>query len=197
MIDRADDELLAKAGEVSAAELIETTPPSPYRVVRIIDRVAEFLAAATLAAITLILFWNATSRYLLDAPLGWAEEIVTGLLLWLITFGLFIAARRRELILIRVVVRRMSIRAQVRLKMVTDLLAAVVLMHLSWVGLQYLMKFGSDTSAYLRLPKGFFTAALPVGVAAVALALVFQLRSTREAVERAVADEGTGAGGTS
>ncbi|MGO1973088.1 MAG: TRAP transporter small permease [Propionibacteriaceae bacterium] len=176
------DDLLAKVAETAPPELESTTPPSRFRVVRVIDRTVEMLAALTLATITLIMFANATGRYLLNSPLGWAEEIVTGLLLWLVVFGLFVGIRRRELIIIRVLVGRFKLKAQVRFKVMADLLSALVLGHLAWFGLQYLLTFGGDASAYLRIPKGFFTAALPIGTAAAAIALILQLRSSRETV---------------
>ncbi|APU22191.1 TRAP transporter small permease [Actinoalloteichus sp. GBA129-24] len=170
-------------------ELVETeadavTRPSRFRTVRIIDHTVEALAAACLVVITLILFWNATSRYLFDSPIGWAEEIVTGMLLWLTMLGLVIAARRNDLIVVRVVVRRFSTSVQVWLKLAADTVSAVVFTHLAWVGWQYLLVFGSDRSAYLRLPRGFFVAALPIGALAVAIVLLLQLRSAHEAVER-------------
>lgn len=184
-----DDDLLAKVAETSVPEVESTTPPSRFLAVRLIDRTVELLAALTLAAITLIMFSNAISRYLLNSPFGWAEEIVTGLLLWLVMFGLFVGVRRRELIIIRVLVARFKLKSQVRFKIVTDIISAVVLGHLAWFGLQYLLTFGGDASAYLRIPKGFFTAALPIGAAGAAIALVLQLRSSRETVIEWIEDD--------
>jgi TRAP-type C4-dicarboxylate transport system permease small subunit len=182
MSTSSSDDLLSQVEHLSATELEETTPPSRYLVVRLVDRVVEMLAATTLAGITLLMFANATSRYLFSAPIGWTEEIVTGLLLWLTMFGLFIGVRRRELIIIRVFTRRLTLRNQTRTKMFADAVTAVIFAHLAWVGLQYLLTFGSDASAYLRLPKGFFTAAIPIGAIAVALTLLLQMRSNRELV---------------
>ena len=184
-----EDDLLAKLAETTAPELESTTPPSRFLAVRLIDRTVETLAALTLAVITLIMFGNAMGRYLLNSPLGWAEEIVTGLLLWLVMFGLFVGIRRRELIIIRVIVGRFRLKSQVRFKVLADLISALVLGHLAWFGLQYLLTFGADASAYLRIPKGFFTAALPIGAAAAAIALVLQLRSSRETVIEWIEDD--------
>lgn len=180
---RESDELLAQVEEkMTASELEELTPPSKFLVVRIIDRTVEMLGALTLAAITGILFLNAFRRYVFNSPMGWTEEIVTGLLLWLIAFGLYVATRRRDLIIVRVVVGRFRLQTQVWLKMVADLITAVVLAHLAWVGTQYVFDFGGDLSAYLRLPKGLFTVALPVAAAGIAIALILQVRGNKETV---------------
>lgn len=193
-LEPESDELLAQVEDrMTADELEQLTPPSRFLLVRVIDRTVELLAATTLAAITGILFFNALRRYAFNAPLGWAEEIVTGLLLWLIAFGLYIATRRRDLIIIRVVVGRLRFRSQVWAKMVADSISAIVLTHLAWVGVQYVFTFGGDLSAYLRLPKGLFTVALPLGVLGVAVALVLQLRTSSETVAAWVEEDRTSA----
>lgn len=170
-------------------------PRSPNPVVRVIDRTAEALGALTLGSLTLVLFANALGRYVLGNPLGWTAEVVTGLLLWVAMIGMFIAARRRDLINVRAVVQYLPQSWQLGLKVMADLVTAFVLLHLSWLGLEYLLAFGADTSAYLGLPQGFFTVSIPIGALAVALAVLFQLRTARqdqEAIDaqEAVPDEG-------
>ncbi|WNG90169.1 TRAP transporter small permease [Mycobacterium sp. ITM-2016-00317] len=155
----------------------------------LIDRVLEVLAASALTAITLILFANAVLRFAFNAPLGWTEELVTGLMLWLTMLGFTLGVRRRESISIRAFVGRLSIRNQVWLRLATDLLTAAVLLHLAWFAYLYVTKFGDDPVPYLRLPSGFFTAALPIGALAAALIVLFQLPGCRAAILRQIDEE--------
>lgn len=189
------EEHASKSSFTDSAHLYEQAPPTSRMTVRVIDRVVETAAALLLASIVGIMFWNATSRYLLDNPLGWAEEVVTGLLLWLTVLGMLIAARRNELIVIRAFTRRFNFRIQVVLKMVADLVSVLLLAHLAWTGLQYLLEFGADKSAYLRIPNGVFTSALPVGIAAVAVAMLLQLPHARRVVRRWFHEDGKAIGG--
>jgi TRAP-type C4-dicarboxylate transport system permease small subunit len=156
---------------------------------KLIDRVLEVLAAAALAAATLILFANAVLRFAFNSPLGWTEELVTGLMLWLTMLGFTLGVRRRESISIRAFVGRLSVRAQVWLRLATDLLTAAVLLHLAWFAYLYVTKFGDDPVPYLRLPTGFFTAALPIGALAAALIVLFQLPGCRAAIVRQLEEE--------
>lgn len=156
---------------------------------KLIDRVLELLAATTLAAITLILFANAVLRAGFNSPLGWTEELVTGLMLWLTMLGFTLGVRRRESIAIRAFVGRLSVRAQVWLRLFTDLLTAAVLLHLAWFAYLYVTKFGDDPVPYLRLPSGFFTAAVPVGALAAAIIVLFQLPGCRAAILRQIEEE--------
>ena len=91
---------------------------------RLIDRVLEVLCAALLAAITLILFANAVMRFAFNSPLGWTEELVTGMMLWLTMLGFTLGVRRRESIEIRAFVGRLPVRIQTWLKLGTELLTA-------------------------------------------------------------------------
>ncbi|MFI5718709.1 TRAP transporter small permease [Nocardia sp. NPDC051750] len=150
----------------------------------LIDRVLEALAALSLASITVLLFVNASLRYLADSPLGWTEEIVTGLMLWLTMFGFVLGVRRRETITVRAFVDRLPGTVRVWLELLTGLVTAAVLLHLAWFAFLYVSEFGSDTTPYLRLPRGFFTAALPVGALAAALIVLVQLPRVRELVLR-------------
>lgn len=161
------------------------TPPSSHMIARIVDRTIGFLAVASLGGLTMTLFVNALSRYLLDRPFGWVEELTTGMLVWITMLGMFLASRRRELITIRVLLRKLSVNTQVVLKVVADLITALVMLHLAWVALLYVVEFGGDQTAYLRIPKGFYTAALPVGALGVTLAILFQIRGARRYVAEA------------
>lgn len=155
----------------------------------LIDRVLEVLAATALAAITLILFANAVLRFAFNSPLGWTEELVTGLMLWLTMLGFTLGVRRRESIAVRALVGRLPVTVQVWLRLLTDLISAAVLLHLAWFAYQYVVRFGDDPTPYLQLPRGFFTAALPLGALASALIVLVQLPGCRAALLRQLEEE--------
>jgi TRAP-type C4-dicarboxylate transport system permease small subunit len=58
------------------------------------------------------------------------------------------------------------------LALLGELLGAVLLAWLAWLGFNYVATFGGDRTPYLALPKGLFTSALWLGAAAAALAFV-------------------------
>lgn len=166
------------ADEIAAAgRKAELAPPPRSRnpLVRGIDYFVEALAVTVLTGIVLLLFVNAAGRYLFASPIGWAEEVATGLVVWLAIMGAFISVRRRDLIVVRVVVEKFPARAQRVMSVVTTLVGCLGLAYLAWNGLVYLQTFGGDTTPYLGLPQGFFFAAVPVGVTAIILALIGNL----------------------
>ena len=64
------------------------------------------------------------------------------------------------------------------LSLLADLLGALMLAWLAWLGFNYVATFGRDPTPYLALPKGLFTSALWIGSAVVALA--FAVAAWRE-----------------
>jgi TRAP-type C4-dicarboxylate transport system permease small subunit len=144
--------------------------PRPF-----VDRAVEALAVTALVLITVLLLVNALGRYLFSSPLLWAEEVATSLVIWLTMLGMFITARRRELIRVRSFMEKLPPRIQDALDVVTDLISVVSLSYLAWFAISYLQTFGGDTTPFLGLPKGLFTSAIPVGALGLALVVVIDL----------------------
>jgi TRAP-type C4-dicarboxylate transport system permease small subunit len=158
--------------------------PDPEWPRAFVDRAVEALAVLTLVVITVLLLVNALGRYLFSLPLLWAEEVATSLVIWLTMLGMFITARRRELIRVRSFIQRLPERTQEAIDVVTDLISVISLSYLTWFAFAYLLTFGGDTTPFLGLSKGVFTAAIPIGSAALALIVVFDLAQRFRGAER-------------
>lgn len=140
------------------------TPHSRYLVVRAFDRVIEFAGAVTMLGITLVLFANAVMRYLFDSGLVWSSELTTSMVIWVAAIGMLISLRRGELLIVAVLTKRLSPRGRRYLHTVAALFSALAFSHLAWLGYDYVQSFGSDVTPYLRLPKGWFSSAIPIGI---------------------------------
>jgi TRAP-type C4-dicarboxylate transport system permease small subunit len=104
--------------------------------------------------------------------------VVISLVPWLAVTGLFLSVRRRQMIRIEFFLGRLSPPLRRLADVVAQLLGAVMLAWLAWLGFGYVSTFGGDRTPYLALPKGLFTSALWIGAAAVALA--FAVATWRE-----------------
>ncbi|MDP6080720.1 MAG: TRAP transporter small permease [Arenicellales bacterium] len=150
---------------------------------RVVDQTGEVIAVALLGIIVLLIFLNAFFRYAFGNPLVWTEEIVASLIIWLAVTGAFLALRRRQLIAIEVVTGRLPCRFRSALAMVVQLASALVLAYLAWLGLRYTGLFGKDTTPFFGFPKGFFMAAIPVGMGAMAIAALVATFSRNKSSE--------------
>ena len=139
---------------------------------RVVNRAVELVGVSLLAGILAIIFINALTRYALNYSFIWAEEVVIGLVPWLAVTGLFLSVRRRQMIQIEFFLEKFPPAGRRLLATLADLLGAVMLAWLAWLGFNYVATFGGDPTPYLALPKGLFTSAMWLGSAVVALAFV-------------------------
>jgi TRAP-type transport system small permease protein len=172
------EDLAARIGAASRRLELEDPDRGLPLADRVINRAVEVLGVGLLGGILAIVFANALSRYLLNHSFVWAEELVIGLVPWLAVTGLFLSVRRRQMIRIEFFLGKFPPRLRRILALLTELLSAVMLAWLAWLGFNYVATFGGDPTPYLELPKGLFTSALWIGPALVALA--FAVAAWRE-----------------
>ena len=168
----------ALAGEIEAASRgSELRDPDVGRPAldRWINRTAEALGVLLLAAILLTVFGNAVGRYLFNSSLIWAEEIVIALIPWLAVLGLFLSARRRQMIRVEFFTARLSPRAAEVVRLMGEGLCACAFGYLAYVAFDYVSVFGRDPTPYLGMPKGLSSSALVIGAGIVAAAFVVAL----------------------
>jgi TRAP-type C4-dicarboxylate transport system permease small subunit len=168
-----DDGLAARVGAATRQLELEDPDRGLPLAERVINRAVELLGVGLLAGILAIIFLNALTRYALNYSFIWAEEVVIGVVPWLAVTGLFLSVRRRQMIQIEFFLEKFPPAGRRPLAVLADLLGALMLAWLGWLGFAYVSTFGGDPTPYLGLPKGLFTSALWLGPTAVAIAFVF------------------------
>jgi TRAP-type C4-dicarboxylate transport system permease small subunit len=163
-------DLAERIGAVSRQHELEDPDRGLPLADRVINRAVELLGVGLLGGVLAIVFANALSRYALDHSFVWAEEVVISLVPWLAVTGLFLSVRRRQMIRIEFFLEQFPPAVRRTLAVLAELLGAVMLAWLAWLGFNYVATFGGDPTPYLALPKGLFTSALWLGSAAAALA---------------------------
>jgi TRAP-type C4-dicarboxylate transport system permease small subunit len=166
----SDADLAQRIGQASRQQELEDPDRALPLVDRVINRAAELFGVAVLGGLLAIVFANALSRYALNYSFVWAEEVVISMVPWLAVAGLFLSVRRRQMIRVEFFLGKLPPGVQRILAVLAELLGAVMLAWLGWLGFTYVMTFGGDRTPYLALPKGLFTSAMWLGPIAVALA---------------------------
>jgi TRAP-type C4-dicarboxylate transport system permease small subunit len=174
----APSDLAARIGAASRRQELEDPDRDLPLFDRVVNRAVEILGVGLLGGMLAIVFANALSRYLLNHSFVWAEEVVIGLVPWLAVTGLFLSVRRRQMIRIEFFLDKLPFGLHRSLALLAELLGALMLAWLAWLGFNYVATFGGDRTPYLALPKGLFTSALWIGPAVVALA--FAVAAWRE-----------------
>ena len=124
---------------------------------RIVDRGLAIVLITLMSVMVLTVSWQVVTRYLLNSPSSYTEELATYLLIWISLLGAAYALRLRAHLGIDIVVRRLRPETQRQARV----LAHVVIMIFSLVTLV----FGGGWLVYVTLDLNQLSAAfqLPVG----------------------------------
>ena len=139
---------------------------------QILEKITAYLAAALLAAFTLIILVDVVFRYVLKIPLSWPAESSVLLFQWTVFLGAPLAVRRRRHFGLDLIVRRMPPgvrRAAEGFALVTVAASSVLLVVL---GLDMARRTWPSMYATLPLSHGVAYLGIPVSAA---LMLVFSL----------------------
>jgi TRAP-type C4-dicarboxylate transport system permease small subunit len=153
-----------------------------------INQVVEFIGIAVLATIAVLVFANAVGRYLFTSPIIWAEEIVISLIPWLAMTGIFLSVRRRQFIRLGNYTLGLPAIVRITIDLFIQLLSAATFVVVAFYSFEYFSLFGGDVTTYVQIPTGWFTSAMFIGAAGVALAFLvnaWRERGDRRAISRA------------
>ena len=130
---------------------------------KVLTRIMNVLAGVSLIAMTVLTCWQVFTRYVLNNPSTWSEELVGYLFAWASLFGASIITGERGHMNIPVVVEKMPVGAQKFFGVFAELIA----MAFSFIILVYggyritLLAMGQMTSS-LGVAVGVFYVAMPV-----------------------------------
>lgn len=123
-------------------------------------------------ALMAVVFLQFFSRYVLNASIGWTEEIARYLLIVLTFTGSLICLRKRSHIHLEIVLDRVSEKTARVLRLIGDLVTLAFFCGLGWTGIALAERMSRQRLISLDLSRGVFywavTAALGLAVALVA-----------------------------
>ena len=165
-----------------------TLPVAPAR--RRFDRLdralallTEVPAAALVVVEVVVLFAGVVSRYVVDRPLTWSDELASVLFLWLAMLGAVIALRRDEHMRLTALVARAPVRWRTSLDTLAALIVAVFVLEIILPAKVYVEVQWPITTPALGLPDGLRVAAIGVGallMMVIAVARLIERSSLRE-----------------
>ena len=165
-----------RAPEASSSRLFNAV----LKVESYVGRAVEGVAALLIAAEIVILFAGVISRYFLQMPLVWSDELASLLFLWLASLGSVVAIRRNEHMRMTAFVGMAAPRGRAFLEAIS--LGATVAFLLLIIVPAY--EFASEevmvTTPALEISNAWRASALPTGLGLMALVSILQLISIRK-----------------
>jgi tripartite ATP-independent transporter DctM subunit len=135
----------------------------------------ELVAAVLVAAEIAILFGGVVSRYVFDRPLVWSDELASTLFLWLAMVGGVIAFRRDEHMRMTACVDALSPRSRAMLDTFATGAALAFLVLIAWPAYEYALDELPITTPALQITDAWRAAALPAGIALMAIFAALRL----------------------
>lgn len=130
-----------------------------------VDKGLEGLLVIILSVLVLDVLWQVASRYIMNSPSSFTDELAGFLLIWTGLLGAAYVAGKREHLAIDILLQRSSPERRYKLELIISVLIilfAVLVMIVGGSWLVYTRFYLGVTSAALGLPLGVVYLVLPI-----------------------------------
>ena len=132
---------------------------------KILDRSLSILVAILMSVLVLDVLWQVFTRFILENPSSWTEELARYLMIWVGLIGAAYAAGRRMHLSVDILPSALKGRQAHTLRIVIESLVlafALVALFAGGVRLVLVMLTLGQTSASLQIPLGYVYLAVPL-----------------------------------
>lgn len=135
---------------------------------RLFDLVEKALDAILILMMIVMgssIFIQVFSRYIINRPTGWSEELARYLFVWITFLGGAVVIRKRKHVDVSFLTDRMPCRVSTVLYLLADMGVLFFLGALVWAGIGITGVAHRQLSAAMEFPMSFAYAAMPAGAA--------------------------------
>lgn len=127
------------------------------------DKIMRFLNAVAFAILTLLAVWQVVTRYFLDNPSTWSEELASYMFAWVTLLGAAYVFGQMGHMNIPILIDRLSEKGQKILMVLIQLIIlAFALVVLVYGGYEITLLTMGQMSSSLGVPMGYFYLSLPI-----------------------------------
>lgn len=135
------------------------------RLRQVVDKSLEWFLVILMSVLVLDVLWQVTSRYVMNSPSNFTDELAGFLLIWVGLIGAAYVAGKRQHLAIDLMLQRSSPKRKQQLEMTISIVIvifAVTVMIIGGTWLVYTRFYLSVKSAALGLPLGVVYLVLPL-----------------------------------
>jgi TRAP-type C4-dicarboxylate transport system permease small subunit len=137
--------------------------------VRVVAHAEEIVCYTFLVLLVVTTSLQVFTRYVLNMPFTWTEEVARMLFTWIVFLGAALIVKRSSHISIDIVVKALPPGPRRWLRVVSHLITLVIVVTLAVKGVQLLQITGASASPALNIPWVYIYAAFPLGMALMAV----------------------------
>jgi TRAP-type C4-dicarboxylate transport system permease small subunit len=130
-----------------------------------IDKLLEWVLVFLMSVLVIDVLWQVASRYIMNSPSGFTDELAGFLLIWVGLLGAAYVAGKREHLAIDLLIQRSGPERKFKLEMIISaiiVIFAITVMIIGGSWLAYTRFYLSVKSAALGLPLGIVYLVLPL-----------------------------------
>lgn len=131
----------------------------------LIDRILEKVLVWLTAMMVVVVTWQVTTRYILNSPSSYTEELATYLLIWISLLGAALALRQKAHLGIDILTRKMTGKAKrisEIVSMVIVILFSALVLIAGGLRLVFVTLTLEQLSAAFKIPVGYVYTVLPL-----------------------------------
>ena len=166
----------------------------PTRFSQFLDRITSLLGnmiGLLLLAMVVIMFSSVIWRYVLNAPLVWADQLSQWIFVWMTYIGVAVGYRLGMHIGVDIIVRRLPVLPRFVVANLVDLVVGLFLLVVIYQGYGITVRSLGQVYGALELPPSYMYAAAPVSCALMLIFMLDSLKSRlRDFMNRADLQEG-------
>lgn len=140
--------------------------------VRLLDRALRYLLVFLVGLLTVSVFLQVLIRFVFKSPLPWTEEVARIAFVYSIFVGATIGVRDRAHISVDFLVVLLPPPARRALKLVTNLVVAVLLCFVIWQGIEFVRQTGVQMTPVMLIPFRYLYIVIPASGALMLLYLI-------------------------
>lgn len=141
----------------------------------VIYRFFKIFTSIMLIFASILIFTDVLSRYLIGKALGWSEELLRYLLIWMTFLGTYLGVKEDEHMGIRIFFDRIPVKWRAPIKGVADILTIVLFLVFTILSMQYVFRFWVDLSPLLEIPMGLIYLVMVIGGSLLIFQIVFRI----------------------
>ncbi|WP_297335716.1 TRAP transporter small permease [Algoriphagus sp.] len=143
-----------------------------------IDRVISWMLILLMGLMVINVSWQVASRYLLNNPSSFTDELARYMLIWIGMLGAAFVAGKNEHLAIDVFQEKLSVENRIRIQFIIRILIlvfALLTMVIGGANLVYITFILDQTSAALRIPLAYVYGIIPASGLLVIFYQVFDM----------------------
>lgn len=129
----------------------------------IIDKVMRIFCAVAFASMVLLTVWQVLTRYILNSPSTWSEELASYIFAWVTILGAAYVFGKREHMAIPIFVELFSIKTQRLLAIISEIIILIfAVVILVYGGTSITLLGMGQLSSSLGIQMGVFYSVIPI-----------------------------------